>query len=258
MSGGLTGNSPAAPFADDDLLPISALQHLVFCERQWALIHLEGQWVENRLTVQGRHLHERVHQDSRESRGSIRISRGLRLCSYRLGLTGQADVVEFHRAAEIEATDGQAAPPAEDEAAARTAVPLAGAEGLWQPFPVEYKRGKPKPDDCDEVQLCAQTLCLEEMLGVAIPAGALFYGQPRRRTDVCFDQPLRRRVEDLAARLHKLTLVRVTPAARYEKKCRNCSLIDICLPKMATGRRSARQYLSDLLTHLDEEPPTLP
>ncbi len=211
-------------YDDDDLLPISALQHLVFCQRQWALIHLEGQWAENRLTVQGRHLHERADTAGHQTRGDVRTARALRLCSYRLGLTGQADVVEFH----------------------------AGG----QPFPVEYKRGKPKPDDCDEVQLCAQALCLEEMLGVSVPAGALFYGQPRRRQEVRFDMPLRRRVEDLARRLHELTRSGVTPPAQYEKKCRNCSLVDVCLPKATAGRHSARDYLTDMLADLGDGQPT--
>jgi CRISPR-associated exonuclease Cas4 len=208
-------------FEDDDLLPISALQHLAFCERQWGLMYLEGQWRENRLTVQGRHLHERAHEGGHESRPGRRITRGLRLCSYRLGLTGQADVVEF--------------------------------DGQGQPFPVEYKRGKPKPDDCDLVQLCAQALCLEEMLGAAVPAGAMFYGRPRRRMEVRFDDALRRRTEDLAARLHELTRAGVTPSARYEKKCRNCSLVDLCLPKTAGAGRSARGYLADMLANLGGE-----
>lgn len=282
-------------FSDDDLLPISALQHLVFCERQWALIHLEGQWAENRLTVQGRHLHEKTHAAGHQTRGDLRIARGLRLASYRLGLTGQADVVEFYRltepgppAASGDARQGgadgedpfaclkdfvsdqPAAPlpqpdpaaggivpaPAsawQGQSAAESEVSLSGIPGLWRPFPVEYKRGKPKPDDCDKVQLCAQALCLEEMLGVSVPAGALFYGQPRRRQDVRFDEPLRRRVEDLAARLHELSQAAATPPARYEKKCRNCSLIDVCLPQATTGRHSARGYLADMLSRLDEE-----
>lgn len=229
-------------FSDDDLLPISALQHLVFCRRQWALIHLEGQWAENRLTVQGRHLHERAHKGGCESRGDVRITRGLRLCSYRLGLTGQADVVEFHRAAG-------------NDASGVCGVSLPGVEGLWRPFPVEYKRGRPKGDDCDEVQLCAQALCLEEMLDTSVPAGALFYGQPRRRHDVPFTETLRGRVESLAATLHDLTVAGATPPARYEKKCRNCSLANICMPKVAGGRR-ASQYVADLLANLEDGAPS--
>ena len=150
-------------FDEDDLLPISGLQHLVFCERQWALIHIEQFWEENRLTAEGRVLHERVHDTATESRPGVVVARGLRLQSRQLGLTGQADVVEFHRIG-----DGDAG-----------GVQLPEREGWWRPFPVEYKRGRPKANACDEVQLCAQALCLEEMFSVAIRSGALFYGTSR-------------------------------------------------------------------------------
>jgi CRISPR-associated exonuclease Cas4 len=171
-------------YAEDDLLPLSGLQHLVFCERQWALIHIEQVWAENRLTAQGRVLHERTHEAGAESRPGLRVARGLRLRSLRLGLAGQADVVEFH--------------------AALAGVALTGEEGLWRPFPVEYKRGRPKPDRCDEVQLCAQALCLEEMFECAIAAGALFYGTPRRRLEVEFDAALRVETERLAVCMQEL------------------------------------------------------
>ena len=129
-------------FTEDNLLPISALQHLLFCERQCALIHLERAWQENRLTAEGRIMHERVHEGGDETRRDVRIVRGLRLRSLALGLVGIADVVEFHRAA-----DGVAVPE---------------SAGTWRPFPVEYKRGRPKSEPWDAVQLCAQALCLEE------------------------------------------------------------------------------------------------
>ena len=159
-------------FAEADLLPVSALQHLLFCERRCALIHLEQLWAENVLTVEGKHLHEKAHDpDAAEKRGDVYIARSLALRSLRIGLAGQADVVEFER----------------DE----SGVVLPFKAGKWRPFPVEYKRGKPKRNHCDEVQLCAQALCLEEMLGANIPAGALFYGEPRRRVDVSFDPLLR-------------------------------------------------------------------
>jgi CRISPR-associated exonuclease Cas4 len=201
-------------YSEDDLLPISALQHLAFCERQWALIHLEQQWVENRLTAEGRQLHERADGGHNQTREGVRICRGLHLRSLRLGLTGKADVVEFH-------PDGA---------------------GNMRPFPIEYKRGRPKPDRRDEVQLCAQALCLEEMLNVEIASGALFYGQPRRRTNVLFDASLRAETESLAARLHQLNTSRVTPKAKYEKKCDSCSLYSICLPRSSEAR-SAQKYL---------------
>jgi CRISPR-associated exonuclease Cas4 len=201
-------------FSESDLLPISALQHLAFCERQWALIHLEQQWVENRLTAEGRHLHERADEGYNQTRGGVRICRGLHLRSLRLGLTGKADVVEFH----------------------------ADDVGNTRAFPIEYKRGRPKPDHCDEVQLCAQAFCLEEMLNVEITSGALFYGQPRRRTNVNFDSELRSKTERLALRLHELNAAGITPSAKYEKKCDACSLYSICLPR-STGATSAQKYL---------------
>jgi CRISPR-associated exonuclease Cas4 len=134
-------------FTEAELLPLSALQHLAFCERQWGLIHLEQVWDENRLTVEGRHLHERADEPASENRRDLRIARGLRIRSLRLGLVGRADVVEFHRL------------PQEDEPSTDT-LTLAGVAGRWRPLPVEYKRGRPKADAWDEVQLCAQALCL--------------------------------------------------------------------------------------------------
>jgi CRISPR-associated exonuclease Cas4 len=218
-------------YSEDELLPISGLQHLHFCERQWGLIHLEQQWEENRLTAEGRLLHERVHEAGAESRVDVLVARGLHLHSFRLGLTGQADVVEFHRV---------------EEGAAK-AISLAGRQGWWQPFPIEYKRGKPKADSCDEVQLCAQAICLEETLGASIPEGALFYGQNRRRTDVRFDDELRARTEGLARRMHELYAAGVTPSASYAKKCDRCSLYDRCLPRTISKRRTVAQYLANAL-----------
>jgi CRISPR-associated exonuclease Cas4 len=225
-------------YLEDDLLPISALQHLQFCERQWALIHLEQQWEENRLTAEGRILHDRVHDAATESRPGVVIARGLLLHSLRLGLTGQADVVEFHR------LDGD--PPG--------AARLPDREGWWRPFPIEYKRGRPKPDSCDEVQLCAQALCLEEMFGVGIENGALFYGKRRRRTEVPFDGALRKHTEELARRMHDLYCARITPPAVYEKKCDNCSLYDRCLPRTTSKRKSVGRYLATFLKTEETEP----
>jgi CRISPR-associated exonuclease Cas4 len=157
-------------FQEDDLLPISALQHLRFCERQWGLIHLEQQWEENRLTAEGRLLHDRVHDSGTEARPGVIVARSLHLRSLRLGLTGQADVVEFHQCREPQTG----------------AIYLPGRAGSWRIFPVEYKRGRPKPESCDEIQLCAQALCLEEFFEVDVISGALFYGQTRRRVEVAF------------------------------------------------------------------------
>jgi len=213
-------------YTEDDLLPLSGVQHLLFCERQCALIHIEQVWAENVLTAEGRIMHERVHKEGRESRGDVRIEYGMLLRSLRLGLIGKADVVEFHRKSIF-----QKANPEE-----------------WQPFPVEYKRGKPKKDNSDKVQLCAQALCLEEMLDVEIPAGALFYGRTRRRQDVDFDIALRRETEDAAKRFHELVEVGITPKAVYMRKCANCSLYDLCMPKTVEKAQSINSYLVDAIS----------
>ena len=232
-------------YTEDDLLPISALQHLAFCERQWALIHLEGMWAENPLTVEGRILHERADETETEVRGNLRTARGLRLRSLSLGLTGRADVVEFHRLSKLEEKRSAQAPP-------RTSLPLEGASGLWKPFIVEYKRGKPKIDRCDEVQLCAQALCLEEMLEILIPAGALFYGKPRRRYDVAFDESLRKETENLSVRLHELSNASKTPPAQPSKRCKNCSLNNVCLPEALGRRRDVKGYLAKAIEGRDD------
>lgn len=213
-------------FSEDDLLQLSALQHLLFCERQCALIHIEQVWAENRLTVEGRHLHERVDEVGHESRGRIRTVFGLPVRSLKLGLSGKADAVEFQR-------EGGDEP---------------GDASIWRPFPVEYKRGKPKMDDCDVVQLCAQSLCLEEMLGVAVPEGAMYYGKPRRRLIVMFDDRLRTKTRETARRLHELVSNGKTPQARYEKKCDSCSLLSLCMPKVTGAHRSVLRYMADSLS----------
>jgi len=209
-------------FNEDDLLPVSALSHLLFCERRAALIHIEQAWAENLFTAEGRIMHERVHTADRESRGDIRIEFAMSIRSLRLGLIGKADVVEFHRKPDLQNI----------------------GSAVWVPFPVEYKRGKPKKDYSDKVQLCAQALCLEEMLNIEVPSGAFFYGKKRRRTDVVFDDALRRQTEDTAMRLHELIASGRTPKPVYMKKCDSCSLVDICLPKILGKKRSVKHYLS--------------
>jgi len=206
-------------YSIEDLIQLSALQHMVFCERQCALIHVEQTWTESGRTAEGRIMHERVHEESRESRGDVRIEYGVALRSLRLGLIGKADVVEFHRR----------------------------PDGAWLPFPVEYKRGKPKADDCDKVQLCAQAICLEEMLSTSIPAGALFYGQTRRRLDVVFDEALRHETEEAACRARDLIASGRTPPPVYEKRCESCSLMADCLPKTIQKQRSVKNYLMRIL-----------
>jgi len=208
-----------------DPVPLSALQHLLYCERQCALIHLEGVWVENRFTAEGRLLHERSDAGGTEVRGDVRIARGLWLRSERLGLVGRADVVEFHRVVG-EGSGG---------------VELPGVEGRWRPVPVEYKWGRAKKGSEDRVQLCAQALCLEEMLGGDIPEGALFYGKTRRRKDVVFDRELREETERAARRVHELVESAQVPPPVADKRCERCSLLDMCMP-FAPGR-SGRTYL---------------
>lgn len=204
-------------YSDDDLLLLSGIQHFAFCERQWALIHIEQQWQENLLTFSGRDMHERADDPfDTESRGGVVISRAVPLLSRQLGFYGTADVVEFHQA------------PSGDE----KGVTLLGRRGQWLPFPVEYKYGQPKPDDRDIVQLGAQALCLEEMLGAPIDEGALFYGKTRRRQTVAFDAQLRERVKDLAERMHELFEKGFTPPQYYRAVCDSCSLMEVCLPKL--------------------------
>lgn len=226
-------------YTEDQLLPISALEHLLYCPRQCALIHTEQAWAENALTAQGALLHERAHQAGAESRGDLRFSRALRLRSLRLGLAGVADVVEWRRQQ-----------PGGDGAR------LAGARGRWLPLPVEYKRGRLRPERSYEVQLCAQALCLEEMLGVRVPAGALYGGASHQRREVAFDDALRAETETAAGRLHALLASGVTPPADYSPKCRTCSLIEICLPRL-TEHGSACRYLEEALARpATEEGPT--
>ena len=219
-------------FDEDDLLPISALNQLIFCPRRCALMLLEGQWADNRHTALGLLQHERSHRAETESRGDLRICRGLRLRSLELGLAGVADVVECHRTHD-----------ANDDAA----VLLAGVEGRWRPFPVEHKKGREKPDQADEVQLCAQALCLEEMLGTRISEGALFYNASRDRLAVSLSPELRATTIDAARRLHELVANGVVPAAQPSKRCRGCSLEDACAPKLPAEGARASRYLSSVL-----------
>ena len=201
---------------DADLIALSALQHYLYCPRQCALIHIEQAWAENIATAEGRVAHERVHAVESEVRRGVRTVTGMPLRSDRLGVTGIADVVELQRA----------------------------ADGVWRPFPVEHKRGRPKAHRADEVQLCAQAMALEEMFAVEITAGALFYGQPRRRTAVNFDPTLRELTQAVAAATRALIASGQTPRMDYEKKrCDGCSLIELCRPQTTGAQRSAAAWL---------------
>jgi len=222
-------------FAESELLPLSGLQHLAFCERQWALIHVEQAWDENSLTARGRVLHNRVHEQTEETRHELLITRGLPVRSLRLGLSGKADVVEFKRAADDALT---------------TATEIPDKSGLWTPEPVEYKRGRAKRDPCDRVQLCAQALCLEEMFRIEIVQGALFYGATRRRTTVAFTPELRSQTEALAARMHDLFAHSVTPPAVLIPGCKSCSLRERCQPETLSKPVSAERYVRRALREI--------
>ena len=203
-------------FTEDQLLPLSALQHWLFCPRQCGLIHLEQAWAENKFTAEGQVLHKKAHEGEDESKAGVRITRSMAVRSLVLGISGQCDIVEFHKTGLV--------------------------------VPVEYKRGKPKSHRADEVQLCAQAMCLEEMLGVAISSGGLFYGEKKRRTVIEFDADLRQLVTETAAALHAMIASRETPLAEYDsRRCDACSLIDLCQPKAMRFRRGAAAWFSSAL-----------
>ncbi|MCF8067397.1 MAG: CRISPR-associated protein Cas4 [Desulfobacterales bacterium] len=205
-------------YSEDDFISISALAHFLYCNRRCALIHIEQIWTENLFTAEGRIMHEHVHQEGYESRGNIYTEHGVPLKSLRLGLIGKADLIEFH---------------------------LLDKEKR-QPYPVEYKRGKPKKDNSDKVQLCAQAICLEEMQYVDIPEGALYYGKNRRRQTVIFDNALREETAKTAERVHVLINSGITPAAVYSQKCDSCSLFEICMPKVINRKQTVEKYLRSM------------
>lgn len=209
-------------YSEEDMLALSGIQHYSFCPRQWALIHVERQWADNVLTMEGDLVHKRAHdQGIREKRGDLITIRGLDVHSYSLGLRGQCDVVEF---------------VADDEG-----VPLAGEQGLWRVVPVEYKRGKSKRIDADRLQLCAQAFCLEEMLCCDVREAFLYYGSTHSRERVDLTPELRSEVVRLADEMHRLFASRHTPYPKKSKACASCSLKDACLPGLK-GRETVREY----------------
>ena len=210
-------------YREEDYLQLSGLQHFKFCRRQWALIHIENQWMENFRTMDGAILHEKAHnKDTTESRGDLLITRDMRVFSPSMGVSGACDVLEFHRVDK--------------------GIPLHGRDGFWQPYPVEYKRGKPKQNTADALQLCGQAMCLEEMLCCEINCGALYYGEIRRRVEVDFTPELRQEVRSLILQMHALYDRGSTPKVKPSKGCNACSLKDICLPKLMK-KRSVSDYL---------------
>lgn len=219
-------------YAEEEFLLLSGLQHFAFCRRQWALIHIEQAWADNLRTTEGELLHEKVHDEFfTEKRADRLITRGLRVFSPTLGISGACDAVEFH--------------------ACPGGVPLAGREGTWRPVPVEYKRGSPKAHDADELQLCAQALCLEEMLACPVEEAYLYYAEPRRRTAVPLTAELRSRVKDMLEEMHALYRRGHTPKSKPGKHCNACSLKELCLPKLYK-HSSAQAYIR---ARLGEEEP---
>lgn len=220
-------------YQEDDLLLLSGIQHMAFCERQWALIHIEQVWAENVRTLEGKYLHEKADDPfENETRKDIRIVRAMPIVSYKLGLRGVADIVEFNRI---------------EDKPEGIAVQLDNRKGWWRPYPVEYKRGRPKKDDRDAVQLCAQAIALEEMLKIRIERGFLYYGQTKHRERIVFNDVLRARVEDLATKMHKMFSEGKTPRAQKGKHCSLCSLVEYCQPNLTIRHRSVDNYLKRML-----------
>ena len=217
-------------YNESDYLQLSGLQHFTFCRRQWALIHIENLWAENLRTIEGQIMHEKAHDDSiREKRGNTIIVRGVNISSSVLGVSGQCDVLEYHQSSK--------------------GIPLKGEIGTWIPYPVEYKRGSPKEDLSDELQLCGQAMCLEEMLCCDISEGALFYGETRRRVIVEFTTDLRQKVRNSLEEMHQLYRKGVTPKVKTTKACNACSLKDLCVPKLLKNR-SAVRYISEAMEEI--------
>ena len=217
-------------YPEESFLQLSGLQHFAFCRRQWALIHVEDQWAENFRTMDGQLFHQKAHDTGfAETRGDRVVKRGIRVYSAALGVSGACDVVEFSRQ--------------------ENGIPLAGHPGLGQPYPVEYKRGKPGVTHGDALQLCGQALCLEEMLCCAVPEGALYYGEPRRRTVVPFTPELRGQVQDNLKEMHELYKRRRPPKVKPSKACNACSLKVLCLPKLM-GRKRVADYWAAAMEEL--------
>lgn len=217
-------------YEEDEFLQLSGIQHFAFCRRQWALAYIEMQWAENVRTVEGHLLHGKAHDVmSREKRGEVLISRGMPVSSRTLGVSGECDVVEFHRC-----QDG---------------ISLHGVEGAYRVVPVEYKRGAPKKNHVDMLQLAAQAMCLEEMLCCDIPVGYLYYGETRRREQVEISEELRREVGEMFQEMHRYFEIQYTPKVKWSKSCNACSLKDICLPVLGK-KRSVKSYMDE---HLNEE-----
>lgn len=236
-------------YTPDDLLPLSGIQHFLFCRRQWALIHIEQQWRENALTAEGRIMHKRADDPFfTETRNGVVAARSVPVASYRLGLSGVCDVVEFLPSPLRPSPSGRG-DGGEGQGKGSAGVKLPNREGFYFPVPIEYKRGKPKREPVDEAQLCAQAMCLEEMLSTSVPRGYLYYGQTRHREEIEFTPQLRTLVEEMSAEMHNYFSRGYTPKVKTHKGCRSCSLADVCLPvlqeKVVAASRYIRQNIED-------------
>ena len=219
-------------YKEEDYLLLSGIQHFAFCKRQWALIHIEQQWQENLRTVEGEIFHEKAHDNTLvEKRGDLIISRGMSIFSRSLGITGTCDIVELHKSAK--------------------GISIFGRDGTYRPIPVEYKKGKPKENDSDALQLCAQAMCLEEMLLCEIPEAFLFYGEIKRRFKIILDNELRERVKTMVKEMHRLYDKRYTPKVKLFKSCKACSLTEICMPKLCKNP-SVNNYIKENLLEVEE------
>jgi len=215
-------------YREEDFLLLSGIQHFAFCRRQWALIHIEQQWQENLKTIEGHIVHEKAHDGfSSEKRKNVIISRGMPVFSKRLGISGICDIVEFHKSPE--------------------GIRIFGREGLYIPSPVEYKRGKPKNGDYDALQLCAQAICLEEMLLCEIPKGFIYYAETNRRQEIIFSSALREKVRTISNEMHLYYERRYTPKVKPSKSCKACSLTNICMPKLNKNLSVSRYINSNLM-----------
>jgi CRISPR-associated protein Cas4 len=200
-------------YAEEDYIMLSGIQHFAFCRRQWALIHIEQQWEENYKTTAGELMHKKAHEEgSFEKRGDLLVTRGLRIASHELGFSGQCDVVEFHQD--------------------KNGITVFGYDGKWSLIPVEYKHGRPKEHNADELQICAQAICLEEMFQTSIDEGFLYYGENRRRSKVIFGADLRNEVKNISNEMHELFHKGYTPKVKPSKQCKACSLENLCVPKL--------------------------
>ncbi len=210
-------------YDEDDFLLLSGIQHFVFCKRQWALIHIEQQWYENVRTIEGEILHEKTHDETvKEKRGEMIISRGMKVFSRKMGVTGTCDVVELHENAK--------------------GVTIFGREGTYKPVPIEYKREKPKENESDILQLSEQAMCLEEMLLCEIPEGFLYYGEIKRRIKIEINNELRHKVQNIFSEMHDLYGKKYTPKVKVSKSCKACSIAEVCIPKLCKNP-SALYYI---------------